>query len=279
MLAAQPRRAGRGHQRRRPARRHARGRADLRPALRGDAVRQPVRARRASRASHLRKLVSTNLQRGGAILSWGGLTAKARCKAGELDLQIKVGGKPLVETATYKLVTSDFLASGGDGLIGRLKLPEGSVKMTDVIIRDAIADVLRKKQGARSIRRQLFSADVKRMDYEGSRPRRVRREAADHRPGPTRSCPNDVVTDELDRTSRPRSRSAIAIRTRSRASSRRWAGCRRSSRRGRSSSCAASSRDAAARRGVRAPGRRLRRELRRLPLRADRRRSSRSCSR
>ena len=51
------------------------------------------------KGSHLRSLVSTNLQRGGGILSWGGLTAKARCKAGKLDVEITVAGKPLVDDA------------------------------------------------------------------------------------------------------------------------------------------------------------------------------------
>jgi 2',3'-cyclic-nucleotide 2'-phosphodiesterase (5'-nucleotidase family) len=118
---------------------------------------------------HLRKLVTSNLQRGGAILSWGGLAAKARCKGDALDVTITVAGKPLDEKATYKLVTSDFLASGGDGLIGRLKLPDGSVKMTDVIIRDAMAEVLKKQKGTIDPA-QLYSKTKKRMDYEGERP-------------------------------------------------------------------------------------------------------------
>lgn len=121
------------------------------------------------KGSHLRKLVSTNLQRGGAILSWGGLAAKARCKNAKLDLAITVGGKPLDDAKTYKLATSDFLASGGDGLIGRLKLPEGSVKMTDVIIRDAMVEVLKKKKGTIDPK-DYFAPTKKRMDYEGERP-------------------------------------------------------------------------------------------------------------
>ncbi|HLL25258.1 MAG TPA: 5'-nucleotidase C-terminal domain-containing protein [Kofleriaceae bacterium] len=119
--------------------------------------------------AHLRKLVSTNLQRGGAILSWGGLRAKARCKGERLDLAITVGGKPLDDAKTYKLATSDFLASGGDGLIGRLKLPEGSVKLTDVIIRDAMVEVLKKRAGTIDPK-DYFSPAKKRMDYEGERP-------------------------------------------------------------------------------------------------------------
>jgi 2',3'-cyclic-nucleotide 2'-phosphodiesterase (5'-nucleotidase family) len=122
------------------------------------------------KGSHLRKLVSGNLQHGGAILSWGGLTARGRCSGNKLELEIKVGGKPLDETKAYKLATSDFLASGGDsGTIGRLKLPEGSVKMTDVIIRDAMVDVLKKKKGTIDPA-SYYTPAKKRMDYEGDRP-------------------------------------------------------------------------------------------------------------
>jgi 2',3'-cyclic-nucleotide 2'-phosphodiesterase (5'-nucleotidase family) len=121
------------------------------------------------KGAHIRRLISTNLQRGAGINSWAGLTAKARCKGDKLDLEINVAGKPLVETASYTMVTSDFLASGGDGTIGRLKLPEDAVKITDVIIRDAIADILRKTKGTIDPSK-LFSPTVKRMDYVGNRP-------------------------------------------------------------------------------------------------------------
>ena len=114
---------------------------------------------------HVRRLLSSNLQRGGGILSWGGLVAKARCIGGKLVAEISIKGKPLDDTATYTIVTSDFLASGGDGLFARLRLPQGSIQMTDQVIRDAMADVLRKRGG---------SIDPKqiprRLDYEGRRP-------------------------------------------------------------------------------------------------------------
>ena len=121
------------------------------------------------KGKHIRRLVSSNLQRGGGIFSWGGLTVKARCKDGSLVAEIKIGGKPLDDEAAYKLVTSDFLASGGDGMIGRLKLPESATTMTDDIIRDAIATVLRKRKG-RVDPAQLYSPTKKRLDYEGERP-------------------------------------------------------------------------------------------------------------
>lgn len=122
------------------------------------------------KGKHVRRLVTTNIQRSSGFYSWGGLVAKARCKDGELVVDIKVGGKSLVDDATYKIVTSDFLASGGDmSVFGRLKLPEGAVTMTDVIIRDAIADVLRKKKG-KVEPASLYSATKRRLDYEGERP-------------------------------------------------------------------------------------------------------------
>jgi len=121
----------------------------------------------------LRQLVTSNLQRSGGILSWGGLTAKARCSAGKLDVQIRVAGKPLDDTASYKLATSDFLASGGDGMIARLKLSERAIHVTDMIIRDAFSDVLRSWKGTPKAAldpAQLFSPATRRLDYEGNRP-------------------------------------------------------------------------------------------------------------
>lgn len=119
------------------------------------------------KGAHIRKLISGNLQRDNAWLSWGGLTAKARCKNDQLELTIAVGGKPLDDARTYKLVTSDFLASGGDGLIGRLKLPDGSVQITDLIIRDAMVDVLKKQKGSVIDPEKLAR---RRVEFEGQRP-------------------------------------------------------------------------------------------------------------
>jgi 2',3'-cyclic-nucleotide 2'-phosphodiesterase (5'-nucleotidase family) len=123
--------------------------------------------------SDLRKMVTANLARGGAFMSWSGLTATARCKGDTLDVKIAVRGKPLDDKARYKLATSDFLASGGDGVIARLNLPESQIKMTDTIIRDAISDVLRRWKAtprASIDPAKLYSAKARRIDYEGKRP-------------------------------------------------------------------------------------------------------------
>ena len=121
----------------------------------------------------LKKAITENLGHGGGILSFGGLTAKARCKGNHLDLQVVVAGKPVTDAARYKLATSDFLASGGDGVIGKLGLPDSAIKVTDVIIRDGLADVLRSWKGTPKATidpHKLLVKKAPRLDYEGKRP-------------------------------------------------------------------------------------------------------------
>ncbi|HUJ59979.1 MAG TPA: bifunctional UDP-sugar hydrolase/5'-nucleotidase [Kofleriaceae bacterium] len=115
----------------------------------------------------LRELVADNLTRAGSILSWSGLQATARCVAGSIDLDIAINGKPLDDATTYKVVTSDFLASGGDGLLADTKLAPDAVQPTDVIIREAVANVLRARKGT-TVDPAAFA--TKRLVYPGVRP-------------------------------------------------------------------------------------------------------------
>ena len=121
------------------------------------------------RGSQLRELVVHNLESDAGIFSWAGLTAHARCKGDKLDVAIEVGGKPLVDDLPYVVATSDFLASGGDGVIGKLHLPSGAIEMTDLIVRDAMADVLRAHPGTLDPKTKYAA---KRLDYAGARPLR-----------------------------------------------------------------------------------------------------------
>jgi 5'-nucleotidase len=113
----------------------------------------------------LAKMVRSNLRHAGGILSWSGLTAKATCNGDSMQLAIEVRGKPIEPDRTYTILTSDFLASGGDGLFARVGLSPGSVRATDVIMRDAVADVLRARKGAIDPARL-----TRRLDYPGERP-------------------------------------------------------------------------------------------------------------
>jgi 5'-nucleotidase len=113
--------------------------------------------------AQLRDMIAKNLGRSAGILSWAGLAVKGQCKDKALDLAIDVRGKPLDPQKSYTIATSDFLASGGDGMFGKDK---PKITVTDDIIRDAIADVLRARKGTID----PASYATKRLDYPGKRP-------------------------------------------------------------------------------------------------------------
>jgi 2',3'-cyclic-nucleotide 2'-phosphodiesterase (5'-nucleotidase family) len=133
----------------------------------------------------LRKLAINNLGSGSGIFSYGGVTVTAKCKGAALAVELKRdggggggGGKAVKDGDKLTLVTSDFLASGGDaGAIGRLKLPDGSVEVTNVIIRDAMADAL-KKRGGTIDPAALYADGKRRLTYPGKRPVRCAKDAA-----------------------------------------------------------------------------------------------------
>lgn len=130
----------------------------------------------------IREMITTNLSRGGAMYSWGGVSVKAACKAEKLAVDIKVRGKPLADARVYTLVTSDFLASGGDGMLTSFKLPAPAV-FTDEIMRDSFARSLRAKKGAakKLDPRKLYDAKAPRIAYPGQRPLRCDPNAAEER--------------------------------------------------------------------------------------------------
>ena len=119
------------------------------------------------KGSQLRTLITANLAADAGIFSWGGITVHARCKGGALDVAIEVAGKPLVDDLPYTIVTSDFIASGGDGVMSKLDLPSGAIEPTDVIIRDAMADVLRAHPGTVDPQSKYAA---KRLEFPGKRP-------------------------------------------------------------------------------------------------------------
>lgn len=122
----------------------------------------------AMHGSDVRALVRWNFEHGGGLFSYAGLTASARCVKGNLAVDVDVGGKPIDDAAAFTIVTSDFLATGGDGsAFGQLKLPAGAVTATDVIIREAMADLLRKRGGVLDPSKDIAG---KRVAFTGKRP-------------------------------------------------------------------------------------------------------------
>jgi len=132
--------------------------------------------------AELAELIRRNLQGDHGILLFSGLTARARCVAegeGEGRLEVVLtrdGGRRIRPDETLTLVTSDFLATGGDGVFAEIRSarPE-AIRIEDgPPIREAIAELL-PRAGDRLIRRSLRRAAPR-------RPRVVWPEALGERP-------------------------------------------------------------------------------------------------
>jgi 5'-nucleotidase len=121
--------------------------------------------------AELADVVARNLGRDGGIISISGFRARARCAAGTLTVTLtRDGGRPIAPDERLTLATSNFLATGGDGLLAkeiaaRATIDEGSS------IREALADQLRnRKTPVRPEDPTLYDPTHPRLDYGGPRP-------------------------------------------------------------------------------------------------------------
>ena len=125
--------------------------------------------------AELADAIARNLERDNGIVSLSGVRAEARCKDGTLVVTLhRTSGKSIAPGTKLTLVTSDFLATGGDGLFSRetkerAKLDDGPP------IRDAMADLLRAHKSPLSPDDpSLFDPAHPRIDYPAPRPVRCR---------------------------------------------------------------------------------------------------------
>jgi 5'-nucleotidase len=119
---------------------------------------------------HLRTLIRNNLFGGSGILSFAGIRVAATCQSGRLEVVLRDQREAVIDDdRPLKLLTSDFLASGGDGVIGRLGLPDGSIELTNFLIRDLMATELTRRGGSLSAT-QLFDPKRPRLTSPGRRP-------------------------------------------------------------------------------------------------------------
>jgi 2',3'-cyclic-nucleotide 2'-phosphodiesterase (5'-nucleotidase family) len=121
--------------------------------------------------AELTDAIARNLGRDNGIVSVSGVRAEARCKDGALTVSLRrADGRPIAPKARLTLVTSDFLATGGDGLLSqdtkeRARLDDGPP------IRDAMAALLRtRKTPLVPDDPALFDPAHPRITYPGPRP-------------------------------------------------------------------------------------------------------------
>ena len=130
-------------------------------------------------AAELEAILANNLGRSGGIFSIAGLTAQARCRGGSLEVELRRPGAraPLPDETPLRVVTTDFLATGGDGAFGAQTRREGAITIEDgQPVRDAMAAALTARGGTVDPAALLPARPARRLRYEGSRPVRCQRE-------------------------------------------------------------------------------------------------------
>ncbi|MGB8299335.1 MAG: 5'-nucleotidase C-terminal domain-containing protein [Polyangia bacterium] len=119
-------------------------------------------------AGQLRRLLARSLGRSASLLSLSGLSVRARCEGPRLDVALsRPDGSPVHDNERFVLTTTDFLATGGDGLFtGVAARFEGGPPL-----RDALVEVLRARRGTLDPDdRTLFDPTHPRFDLPGDVP-------------------------------------------------------------------------------------------------------------
>jgi 5'-nucleotidase len=135
-------------------------------------------------ARELADVIANNLQQSHGILSIAGLQAEAHCVSDKLVVDLlDSAGKRIEPERVLTVVTSDFLTSQGDGLLGGLTLgPKNLTVQHDRMIRDAIVKGLLSYPGRQidGSDKRLFDPAHLRIRYPGTRPVRCATAAQAH---------------------------------------------------------------------------------------------------
>jgi 5'-nucleotidase len=123
-------------------------------------------------ARELGDLIARNLQTDRGFLALSGLRAKAHCVDGVLKVDLKrPSGRRLPDTTLLTVVTSDYLATGGDALVRDLA-PDAIDIHRDRLLRDGMLDAL-SRRSVRSLDprdKSIFDPARPRIAYAGERP-------------------------------------------------------------------------------------------------------------
>jgi 5'-nucleotidase len=128
-------------------------------------------ARIRTTAGELSELLAVVLGRDGSFLSIAGLSAEARCEAGRLRVALRrEDGRPLDDDEPLVVLTSDFLATGGDGALTAIADDPDAIEIEDgPPIREELARMLSEMGGELELR-AYFDPDRPRIRFPGPRP-------------------------------------------------------------------------------------------------------------
>ena len=123
--------------------------------------------------AELKTVISTHLQHDAhGLISLSGMRISARCGKSGIELKItRENGKPVSDRETLLLVTSDYLATGGDGLFQPLSLSAQRIEIdTAGSFRDAMARSLRQHPQLSPRDPSIFDPGHPRLDLSSPRP-------------------------------------------------------------------------------------------------------------
>ncbi len=133
------------------------------------------------RARELAAMLASNLARSGSFLSLGGLRGRARCVDGAIEVTLTRGnGRVVPGDEVLDVLTSDFLATGGDGAFARIREsdPAAITIEEDPPIREAMAEVISELRGQRIAPTAYADPARPRIEMPGERPMRCGAPAA-----------------------------------------------------------------------------------------------------
>lgn len=126
------------------------------------------------KARDLASIISKNLQESNGFLLVAGVRAVASCEGENIHVELQTPeGQKVEDNHPLRLVTSDFLAGGGDAAFQPAALSVDDFHISDVLIRDAMIAELRKQGGnIAADDPALFNPQAPRVSYPGNRPLR-----------------------------------------------------------------------------------------------------------
>jgi 5'-nucleotidase len=124
-------------------------------------------------AAELAQIIAANLQSDRGFLALSGLRASARCAGHALTVELsRAKGAPLAPKTRLRVLTSDFLANGGDGLLRGIPLAKDAITIhRERMLRDAFVEELSARKGKLDgSDKALFDPAHPRVRYDGVRP-------------------------------------------------------------------------------------------------------------
>jgi 5'-nucleotidase len=119
----------------------------------------------------LKQVFATQLQSSRRIVGFSGIRVRAGCSGNSLDLVlIRDSGIPVTDDQVLLVAISDFLATGGDGILAPVIPPGGfQIPETAPLVREVLAEYLRGL-GGHLREEQLLDADNPRLTVAGVLP-------------------------------------------------------------------------------------------------------------